>query len=359
MNIDAMAARMPVLTRALPLRILIVVGDDVESSVIADQIVAGGFEVERTREGKAALEKLARQWFPLIVIARELSDMDGLAFTELLRARGFTDTYVMMLSSPRASIDYSRGASVGVDDYLTAQLPDDEVFARVRAAFNTIALRRSLEETRAALATASPIDSATGAYTERETLSRLETELRRAQRYGRTLSVLLIGVRCVDSSERPPQEALKMVVETLRQTIRTHVDWVGHVEGRPDEVLLAVVLVEAAPGDGPNIKERLRAVLGRMPSALPLEFDFGLVGLDRSGMGDAAIDAAALLQVADHCRVCSGRPGPAQLTAIQRSVAVGATIACRYGYAVESYCTLKVQAATQRTAQPDGTADQS
>ncbi|HEY8537804.1 MAG TPA: response regulator [Steroidobacteraceae bacterium] len=359
MNIDAMAMRMSVLTRALPMRILLVSSDDPESSSLEERMAAGGFEVERARGGNSALEQLERQWFPLIVTASELPDMDGLAFTELLRARGLADIYVMMLSLPQASIDYARCARVGVDDYLSVQIPDDELFARLRAALNTIALRRSLEETRAALATASPIDSETGAFTARETLSRLDTELHRALRYGRSLSVLLIGVRCVDRSERPPSAALKTVVDALRQTIRAHVDWIGRVEGRSDEVLFAIVLVEAAPGDGPNIKERLRTVLGRIPSALPLEFDFGLVGLDRTGAEGATIDAAALIQVADHCRVCSGRAGSAQLSAIQRSVAVGATIACRHGYAVESYCMLKVHAVTQRTGQPERAADPS
>lgn len=351
MNIDAMAARMSVLPRALPMRVLIVAGDEPESATLSDRIASGGFEIGRARDGKAALEQLARQWFPLIVTACRLPDMDGLDFAESLRARG-VDSYLMLLSSPEASIDYARGNRVGVDDYLSVQTPDDELFARLRAAFNTMALRRSLEETRASLAAVSPFDDETGAFSERETLARLTTEMHRARRFGRMLSVLLVGVRCVDDAPRPPASALQQVVDTLRQSIRAHVDWIGRVGGRADEVLFAIVLVEAVPGHGPNIKERLRAVLGRLPSSLSLEFDFGFVGLDRTDTGSSAVDAGALLQVADHCRVCSGRAGPAQLSAIQRSVAVGATIACRQGYAVDSCCTLKAQAATQRTGEP-------
>src|SRR5690606_30017522 len=110
--------------------------------------------------------------------------------------------------------------------------------------------------------------------------------------------------------------------------IRTHIDWVGHVESASDEDVLAVVLPEAAPGDGPKIKERLRTALVKSGRDEPLRLDFGLVGLERErGCDTRTIEAAALLQVAEHCRRCTGRAGPAQLSAVQRSVAVGVTIA--------------------------------
>jgi PleD family two-component response regulator len=265
--------------------------------------------------------------------------MDGIAFTEALRARGVDDTYVIMLTMRESTMDYERGYLAGVDDYLTKRLPDAELFARIHAAFNTIALRRSLKEAQQALVTASPIDSRTGAFTATETLAKLQTELRRAQRYERMLSVLLVGVRTA-VGERPSSDVLKAIVGTIQQTIRTHIDWLGHVDSKNAEEIVAIVLPEAAPGDGPKIKERLRVALAKVGSPVPLQVDFGLVGLERGG--DARVlDAADLLQVAEHCRMCSGRPGSAQLSAVQRSVAVGVTIACRHGYAVESHCTLK------------------
>ena len=77
--------------------------------------------------------------------------MDGIAFTEALRGRGATDTYIIMLTMREASVDYERGYVAGVDDYLSKRVPDAELFARITAAFNTLALRRSLKEAQAAL----------------------------------------------------------------------------------------------------------------------------------------------------------------------------------------------------------------
>ncbi len=340
MGIDAMTKRMSVLTRALPLRVLLVDDDELELELLAERIGAAGFEVARAANGAEALAMLASTWYPLIVTDWQMPVMDGIAFTEALRARGVDDTYVIMLTMRESMVDYERGYRAGVDDYLTKRLPDTDLFARIHAAFNTIALRRSLQDAQNALVTAAPIDPRTGAFTVNETLAKLQAELRRSLRYERMLSMLLIGMRALDRGEPPSIGVVKEAIETIQRTIRTHVDWVGHVGSKHGEESIAIVLPEAAPGDGPKIKERLRLALARLASPVPLHFEFGLVGLERGG-DSRGLDAADLLQVAEHCRACSGRPGAAQLSAIQRSVAVGVTIACRHGYAVESHCTLK------------------
>lgn len=347
MNIEAMATRMSVLTRALPMRILLVDDDELELALMADRIASAGFDVARAMNGEEALQLLAKQWHPLVITDWQMPVMDGIAFTEALRARGVDDTYVIMLTMRESSLDYERGYLAGVDDYLTKRLPDAELFARIHAAFNTLALRRSLKETRAALATASPVHPQTGAFTHQEMLAKLESELRRAQRYGRMLSVLTIGVRVEHSAEAPGVEALKAVVQAIQRTVRTHVDWVGQLDA-DHGAALAIVLPEAAAGDGPKIKERLRASLQEIAGAgQPLVFEFGLVSLDRGANEGRVVTTKDMLAVADQCRACSGHAGPAQLSAVQRSVAAGVTIACRHGYAVDSHCSFKAESSAQ------------
>jgi two-component system cell cycle response regulator len=353
MSIEAMATRLSVLTRALPMRILLVDDDELELALMADRIGSAGFEVALALNGEEALDLIVKRWFPVVITDWQMPVMDGIAFTEALRARGIDDTYVIMLTMRESSLDYERGYLAGVDDYLTKRLPDAELFARIHAAFNTLALRRSLKETQAALATASPVDSETGAFTQQELINKLESELRRAQRYGRMLSILTLGVRAEGSTQPPSQAIVKQVVATIQHTIRTHVDWVGHNETTSDGASFAIVLPEAAPGDGPKIKERLRTSLAALEGAGTLDFSFGLVGLERGGADGNIVEAKDLLTVAEHCRACSGHTGAAQLSAVQRSVAVGATIDCRHGYAVESHCSLKAEPLPQ-PARPSG-----
>ena len=348
MNVDAMATRISVLGRALPMRILIVDDDELELALMADRISGAGFEVARAPNGAEALHMLSQQWYPVVITDWQMPVMDGIAFTEELRARGIDDTYVIMLTMRESSLDYERGYFAGVDDYLTKKLPDAELFARVHAAFNTLALRRTLKETRAQLASSGPVDPDSGAFTAPETLQRLHSEVRRAQRYGRMLSVMTVSV----GAAKAPVEAadLKTVIQTLQNTIRTHIDWVGRTTEPTAQAVFAVVLPEASPVDGPAIKERLRTALGN--ASPTLAFDFGLASLERGGADGKQVEANELLGVADLCRVCSGHAGPAQLSAVQRSVSSGVTIACRHGYVVESHCTFKsnVSLSEQRSA---------
>jgi PleD family two-component response regulator len=364
MKADAVATRMSVLTRALPMRILVVDDDELELTLMADRLTASGFEVERAANGEAALQLLSRQWMPLVITDWQMPVMDGIQLTQELRARGVEDTYVIMLTMRETGMDYERGYLAGVDDYLTKKLPDAELFARIHAGFNTLALRRSLQETRAELMQAHRVDPDSGAASIQETLARLQSEIRRAQRYGRMLSVLSVGVHLNTEAEAAKRHAmptleetpaaslqvsntaLAAVVKVLQGVVRTHVDWVGRIETPPGTVAFAVVLPEAATTDGPAIKERVRAALKKVPDGRyggqSLTFDYGLAGLERGSNSEGkAIDSADLIDVAEQCRHCSGHAGPEQLGAVQRSVSIGVTIACRHGYAVVSHCNFK------------------
>jgi hypothetical protein len=223
----------------------------------------------------------------------------------------------------------------------------------VHAAFNTLALRRTLKETRAQLPATALADNDAGALSAKETLQRLHSEVRRAQRYGRMLSVMTIAVRAQGpaSNAAAAGEEIKVMTQSIQNTIRTHIDWVGRVTEAPEPAVLAVVLPEASPVDGPTIKERLRAALLR--SCPSLIFDFGLASLERGGADGKQVEAGDLIGVAELCRACSGHAGPAQLSAVQRSVSSGVTIACRHGYVVESHCTFKsrVSLSEQRSTQ--------
>ena len=144
MKAERIATRMSVLGRALPSRVLLVDDDELELELMADRLSAAGFEVARAANGAAAMELIEQQWYPLVITDWLMPVMDGIAFTEALRGRGATDTYIIMLTMREASVDYERGYVAGVDDYLSKRVPDAELFARITAAFNKLALRRSL-----------------------------------------------------------------------------------------------------------------------------------------------------------------------------------------------------------------------
>ena len=349
MKADAIATRMSVLGRALPSRVLLVDDDELELELMADRLSAAGFEVACARNGEAALQLIEQQWYPLVITDWLMPVMDGIALTEALRSRGASDTYVMMLTMREASVDYERGYVAGVDDYLSKRVPDAELFARITAAFNTLALRRSLKEAQAALEQAAAIDAESGAFALRELCTRLHGEIRRAQRYGRKLTLLTLAVSAAErttavSVALTPQ-MLRGIVQTIESVVRLQIDWTGRLDSEQGAAF-AVVLPESSISEAPRIKERLLAALRRHAESFdPLQFSFafGVTALEDTGEQSPAVDTAELLEIAGLCRNCPGRTGPEQLGTVQRSVACHVSIVCRHGYVVDNECSLKAR----------------
>jgi two-component system cell cycle response regulator len=354
MKAGVMATRLSVLTRALPSRILVVDDDEQERELITLRLTAAGFEVQHASNGRDALDLLDRQWYPLVITDWHMPVMDGLALTQALRERGSDDTYIIMLTMRDSSTDFEQGYVAGVDDYLTKKVSDPELFARIYAAFNTLALRRSLREAQEAVMEQSvSIDAQSGAFSHTELQTRLLSEIRRGQRYGRQLAVLTLGVRVAGAPANdcvPDGKTLKNVVQAIDASVRAHVDWIARME-TPVGAVFAVVLPEAGITEAPLVKERMLVTLARYAgsSPVPLAFSYGVAALDRDGNDSSPVQAGEMLNVAEHCRDCPGHSGNEQLAAVQRSVATHAGIVCRHGYVVDSQCVLKSPAAMRAT----------
>lgn len=133
------------------LHVLLVDDDELERAFLCDRLEGRGFQVSQASNGQEALELLERELVPVLVVDWRMPVMDGIEFTEQLRARGITDPYVIMLTSRDGEVDIERGYLAGVDDYLTKKVHETQLLARVHTAFNTFELRRELRQLRAEL----------------------------------------------------------------------------------------------------------------------------------------------------------------------------------------------------------------
>jgi hypothetical protein len=196
------------------------------------------------------------------------------------------------------------------------------------------------------------IDVESGAFSAGELQGRLLSEIRRGQRYGRQLTVVILGVQIQGAPANacvPDATILKGVVRVIDSTVRAHVDWIARMETAAGAAF-AVVLPEAGISEAPAIKERMIGALNRYAAsevAAPLRFSYGVAALERAGNDGAPVDAGEMLKVAEHCRACPGHSGSEQLAAVQRSVATHAGIVCRHGYVVDNECGLKGPLAPQ------------
>jgi diguanylate cyclase (GGDEF)-like protein len=270
-----------------------------------------------------------------------------MTLTEQLRERGHDDIYIIMLSSRDDDAAYERGYFAGVDDYLSKQLPDPELLARIAAGFRTLALRRSLKQARAALEEASTTDADCAAYSKPHLIKQLNSEITRSQRYNRNLSVLVLQFKGASDELYPTKgyalapSVLRNLVRILRNALRLHIDWVARYYGPADCDSLAIVLPETGPAEVAQVRRRLQAMIEGMRTDPGNEFAdiilaIGAASLDLQG-GNDLLDADTMLRVAQLCCQCSATPEN-HLRAVKASVEAGVLIPCRLGYAISPYC---------------------
>ena len=149
-NSGAMTQRLRALAADRPLSVLIVDDDELERALIADRLSQRGIKVHEAGDGAQALELLRREPIPVVVVDWHMPVMDGIEFTERFRDEIPGDTYVIMLTARKDEFDFERGYRAGVDDYLTKEVREPELIARIHAGLNTYSLRAQLRETRAA-----------------------------------------------------------------------------------------------------------------------------------------------------------------------------------------------------------------
>jgi DNA-binding response OmpR family regulator len=117
-------------------RILIVEDNVGLASVLSDNLILEGFDVQTADDGNLAITK-AREFAPdLIVLDVMLPGKDGFELCGLLRQGRRTP--IVMLTARSQKDDRIRGLKLGADDYVTKPFDLEELLARIHAV-----LRRS------------------------------------------------------------------------------------------------------------------------------------------------------------------------------------------------------------------------
>ena len=150
-------------------RILIVEDEPAIALLLAYNLEAAGFTVERIERGDEAESRLAEEVPDLLILDWMLPGVSGLEICRQLRAREATKGLpVIMLTARGEEQERVRGLSVGADDYVVKPFSVPELMARVHAL-----LRRSRPERIATKLQRGPIE--------------LDRETRRVHRNGREL----------------------------------------------------------------------------------------------------------------------------------------------------------------------------
>lgn len=335
--------------RDIPSKILIADDDDLELSLMSDRLRANGFDVTVAANGDEALKLLEREWFPVVMTDWQMPVMDGIQLVEKLRERGGDDSYFIILSIRTSSEDVERGYCAGVDDYLSKKATDTEILARIEAGLNTVALRRSLRQSRAALAITQSRNDAAFVDAKSQLTLKLQSEIARAKRYRRPCSVLLLGVHPTlpgaNATATLTDSIRVAAMHALQGALRIDIDTVALYDTGEDHMQFAVVLPETGPAEVAVVRGRVRTALqhclreqlGSPDASAVFEVSIGAASVDVA-LERSALTPEALLAVAENCRRCMASCGEKRLIAVQSSVISQAAIPCRHGYAVADHC---------------------
>jgi two-component system, OmpR family, alkaline phosphatase synthesis response regulator PhoP len=112
-------------------RVLIV--DDEPNIVTSLEFIMrkSGFETSVARDGQAALDEVERFRPDLVLLDTMMPRRDGYEVCQTLRASGWTDLKIVMLTAKGRDTEVAKGLAVGADSYVTKPFSTRELVEHV------------------------------------------------------------------------------------------------------------------------------------------------------------------------------------------------------------------------------------
>jgi two-component system cell cycle response regulator len=266
-----------------------------------------GFSVTAAENGRAALELFKKRFFPIVLTDWMMPEMDGIQLCTAIRAlpaAGYI--YVVLLTAKSAKDDIVAGLRAGADDFLSKPFHPAELVARLNTAKRILELEHSLKRANEEIMTLSILDPLTGAFNRNYLNDHLLKEIKRAQKYLRSLSIVLCDIDRFKSindthGHLAGDRALMTFVQCVSSSIRLDVDWIARFGGDEFIIVLPETTVEGAGAAAERFARIIRQTFIEIEGEkIHLSATFGVTGFDRASI-DESIDINTLVGIADRC----------------------------------------------------------
>jgi diguanylate cyclase (GGDEF)-like protein len=266
---------------------LIVDDDELVLAHLKDLVSAAGYSVHTAVSGAEAMQSLEESSASIVVTDVNMPGMDGFDLCRRIREHIWPGyIYLMLLTAREDECDILAGLDAGADDYVSKRTSAAQFVARLRAAKRVLTLEYSLKDALEKKRALAMTDALTGVYNRRYFIRHLNRELKRAQRFGGDVSLLLLDVdhfkRINDTHGHATGDmVLKSLTEQIITCLRRATDWCARLGGEEFAVVLeGTTLVEAR-----ICAEKLRrAVAGHYietpAGAVRITVSIGVSGLD-------------------------------------------------------------------------------
>lgn len=300
--------------------VLLVDDDPFMRKVLSDSITEMGYAVVTAVNGREALEMAGNGDYPLILSDWVMPEMDGLELCARIRATQSQQyTYIILLTSLDTRDNIVQGLEAGADEYLVKPVNTAELTVRLKTARRIIDLERSLKKSLAEIRALSLKDPLTGAFNRRYLDERLPQEIKRAYRFERPLSILMMDIDHFKSvndtyGHHAGDLVLKASLDALTGNIRGEVDWVARYGGEE----FVIVLPETPPEGMMVVAERLRKIVAGLTveyegKEIKITASFGAVN-HLPAQQIPAVTPAQLINIADRCLYNSKQTGRNKVT---------------------------------------------
>ncbi len=285
---------------------VLVVDDDIlVLARLQELVAAAGYEVRTANSGIEALNSLKQSYASIVVMDLNMPDMDGLDLCRRIREHIWPGyIYIVLLTARDKEKDILAGLDAGADDYLSKRTSAAQFVARLRAAKRILSLEYWLKNSLAKKRELAMTDALTGIYNRRYFIRHLSRELKRAQRFGGEVSLLLLDIdhfkRVNDTCGHLAGDmVLEQFARHITHCLQRATDWCARLGGEEFAVVLEGTNLEGARACAEKVRRAIADTPIETPAgAVRITVSIGVSGLAGLASRDAAT-AHSLLDQAD------------------------------------------------------------
>jgi two-component system chemotaxis response regulator CheY len=285
--------------------VLIVDDDDLVLARLQELVAAAGYEVSTATSAIEALASLEKSPASIVITDLIMPGIDGIELCRQIRARTWPGyIYVVLLTARDSEKEILAGLDAGADDYLSKRTSAAQFTARLRIGKRALEREYSLQDALEKKRQLSMTDALTGAFNRRYLVRHLNRELKRSQRFGGDLSLLLLDIdhfKQVNDTygHGVGDTVLKVLTTQIGACLRRDTDWCARLGGEEFAVVLEGTNLAAAA----VCAEKLRMAIANSPmptSAGPVRItvSIGISGMEDTGRR-SAVTVDSLMKQAD------------------------------------------------------------
>lgn len=236
-------------------KILIVDDDPVILKLMGTILCTIGYDCDTVADGLAAVEKLKKENFTVVITDMTMPNMDGMELLKHVR-----DNYpwidVIVVTGYTEAYSYTDVIKAGASDFISKPFNNDELEAKLNRVIREQQLIRKLEHL-------SMCDVLTDLYNRRCFDAKMQEEIPRAHRQGYPVFLVVADVdkfkEYNDEFGHPAGDVvLKTVAEIIVHSTRENVDWCFRYGGDEFTIIIPYTTLEQALQIAERILQRYR-----------------------------------------------------------------------------------------------------